>query len=172
MEGRRGKKGKKTKQMDAIARSRKNWFRNFDLTFMSVILKTIRIASASLPCAGLGRNCRSSGGSAPPTGAGLASSSPKLTLIWRRDPARHPLQRRGFAIRHVGWSFCSGRETGVTSWAPRQLHSCSGESLSLSLQRLRPTGAGLGWIRVGPRLACLLGPKGSLKLERIQLLFR
>lgn len=98
--------------------------------------------------------------SAPPTGEGLASPAPKLTLIWRRGPARHSLQRRGFAIRHVGWSFSSGLETGVTSWAPRQLHSCSGEPLSLGLQRLRPTGAGLGWTRVGPRLECLLSSKG------------
>lgn len=118
------------KPMNAIARSRKSSFRNFGLTFVSVMLKTIKIASASLPGAGLGRNYRSRGGPAPPTGAGLASPAPKLTLIWRRDPARHSLQRRGFAIRHVGWSFSSGRETGVTSWAPRQLHSCSGERLA------------------------------------------
>lgn len=88
--------------------------------------------------------------------SGASLPAPKFTQIWRRDPVRHSLQRQGFAIRHVGWSFSSGRETGVTSWAPRQLHSCSGEPLSLGLQRLRPTGAGLGWTRVGPLLARLL----------------
>lgn len=61
--------------MDAIARSRKNWFQNFGLTFVSVKLKTI--ASASLPGAGLGRNYRSKGGPAPPTGAGLATPHPQ-----------------------------------------------------------------------------------------------
>lgn len=81
---------------------------------------------------------------------------PEFIPLLGRDPGRHCPQRRGFAIRHVGWSLSSGRETGVTSWAPRQLHSCSGDPLSLGLQRLLPTGAGLGSTRVVPRLACLL----------------
>jgi hypothetical protein len=29
------------------------------------------------------------------SGEGLASPAPKLTLVWRRGPARHSLQRRG-----------------------------------------------------------------------------
>lgn len=71
MEGRRKKKGKKTKQMDAMARIRKNSFQNFGLTFVSATLK--KIASASLPGTGLERNYLSRGGPATPTGAGLAS---------------------------------------------------------------------------------------------------
>lgn len=105
------------------------------------------ITSASLPGIGLGRTTQAE--VVPPR-------LPELIPLLGRDPARHCLQRLGLAIRHVGWSFSSGRETGVTSWAPRQLHSCSGDPLSLGLQRLPPTGAGLGWTRVGPWLACLL----------------
>lgn len=57
--------------MDAMARSRKNSFHNVGLTFLSATLK--KIASASLPGAGLERNYLSGGGPATPTGAGLAS---------------------------------------------------------------------------------------------------
>lgn len=94
-EGRRKKKGKKTKQMNANSQEPEGLVSKYWSQFRAHYIQgdSKRILALLLAWEGT-----TEAEVVPPR-------PPELILLLGRDPARYSLQRRGFAIRHVGWSF-------------------------------------------------------------------
>lgn len=187
MKGKGEKKGMEMWQMHANAREPEELLSRVLTEFRFSRSQKITNASGAACLDGrVGRNLMSRGGPAPPTGAGAGLWAAFTCSARAGEEPRQTLPSApGLASRHVGWSFSSGPQTGVTSWARRQLHSRSGSQFSQSPWLQRPVEAGRSWTRAGQKKAgpwfsrvrggnapsARRPPSGLLLQQQTQLLF-